>query len=526
MKRSLFALFILIFLFGCAPAAPTQIAAAPAQPQSAQSNHYPTAVVEAPRPATTYAPPPAYEEQSEQSTQPYPEPNYFQDYGTNPEEDASWDNLSTFGLDVDTASYTVARRQVMDGNLPPYDAVRVEEFVNYFQQDYPTPSGVAFGIYADGAPSPFYPGDEYVLRFGIQGYRESEAERKPLNLVFVIDVSGSMDLENRLGLVKRSLELLVKRLDRYDTIGVVVYGSRARVALNPTSGNEQRIILNAINKLRSEGSTNAADGLRLGFRMARDIFDPNASNRVILCSDGVANTGSVTAGDILAGVENDRRDEIPLNTYGFGMGNYNDVLLEQLADNADGSYAYVDTLDEAEKLFVEQLTTSMDTIARDAKVQVDFNHDVVDTYRLLGYENRAIADQDFRNDTVDAGELGPGHSATALYIVRLKPEAQGRIATVQLRWQDPDTREAQEINGNFNTWDLAGRFQDGSPRYQLDVLVAYYAGLLRQEAWSSGATWDDLVESSRRVARSLSSDPDAREFADLVSRASRLSSWD
>ncbi len=517
LTRSLFALFILIFLFGCAPAAaPTRIAAEPAQP-----DQY-SAPVEAQNPAATYAPPSS----EEQPDQPYSEPNYFQDYGTNPEEDATWDNLSTFGLDVDTASYTVARRQVMDGNLPPYDAVRVEEFINYFQQDYPTPAGMAFGIYADGALSPFYPGDEYLLRFGIQGYREFETDRKPLNLVFVIDVSGSMDLENRLGLVKRSLELLVKRLNRYDTVGIVAYGSIARVVLQPTPASDQRQILNAINKLRTGGSTNAEAGLRIGFRMARANYDPGAANRVILCSDGVANTGSVTAESILGKVDRDRRGEIPLNSYGFGMGNFNDVLMEQLADQADGSYAYVDTLDEAQKLFVEQLTTGMVTIARDAKVQVDFNPNVVASYRLLGYENRAIADQDFRDDSVDAGELGPGHSATALYIVKLVPQAEGRIATVQLRWQDPDSREVKEINGNFNTWDLAERFDDGSPRFQLDVLVAYYAGLLRQEAWSSGATWDDLVSACRRVARLLPDDADAREFADLVQRASRLAAWE
>ncbi len=512
MKRSILALFILIFLVGCSPAAPTRIAAEPAQ-----SNQAPA--VEAPRPVATRV-------VEGLPTRPYPEPNIFQDYGTNPEEDTAWDNLSTFGLDVDTASYAVARRQIMDGNLPPYSAVRVEEFVNYFQQDYPTPSGMAFGIYADGAPSPFYPRDEYLLRFGIQGQRASEFDRKPLNLVFVIDVSGSMNLENRLGLVKRSLELLVKRLDRYDTVGIVVYGSQARVVLEPTSGAEQRRIFNAINTLRSEGSTNAEDGLRLGFRMARTIYNSDASNRVILCSDGVANQGNVTVEGILASVGRDRLADIPLNTYGFGMGNYNDVLLEQLADQANGSYAYVDTLDEAQKLFVERLTTSLNTIARDAKVQVDFNLNVVESYRLLGYENRAIADQDFRNDAVDAGELGPGHSVTALYIVKLLPEAQGRVATVQLRWQDPDTNEVKEINGNCNTWDLASRFEDGSPRYQLDVLVAYYAGLLRQESWSSGATWNELVSSSRRISRVLTGDPDVREFADLVSRASQLAAWE
>ncbi len=231
--------------------------------------------------------------------QPQPLTNTFKDYGNNPYIDTIEDHLSTFGLDVDTASYTVARRYVYDGMLPPADAVRVEEFINYFDPGYSAPYDVAFGIFADGAPSPFHTPGTYILRFGIQGYEVSEADRKPANLTFVIDVSGSMDLEYRLGLVKQSLELLVERLRPNDSVGIVVYGSEARTVLYPTSAEDRQAILDAIYSLEPEGSTNAEAGLRMGYDMAYRAFHPDAINRVILCSDGVANVGATGPDAIL-----------------------------------------------------------------------------------------------------------------------------------------------------------------------------------------------------------------------------------
>ena len=453
---------------------------------------------------------------------PPPPDNFFQNYGINPFEDPREDHLSTFALDVDTASYSVARRYVMDGNLPPADAVRVEEFVNYFDAEYPKPSDIAFAIYADGAPSPYHNDGSYILRFGIQGYDVSEAERKPASLTFVIDISGSMDIENRLGLVKQSLQLLVERLRPSDTVAIIAYGSEAYVMLNPTSGEDKQRILDTIYSLRTEGATNAEAGLLLGYQVAYQANRLGAINRVILCSDGVANVGATDPDAILEQVRQYADTGINLTTVGFGMGNFNDVLMEQLADNGDGSYAYVDDLDEAEKLFVDDLTSTLQVIAKDAKVQVDFNPDVVSRYRLIGYENRAVADQDFRDDSVDAGEIGAGHSATALYVVLLNPGAQGRIATVQLRWQDPQGPAVHEINGNFNTWDMASNFENAAPRYQLAVTVAQYAELLRFSPWAVGVTIDQVLQHAVRLAGLLPTDAEVTEFTTLVSRASQI----
>jgi Ca-activated chloride channel family protein len=252
------------------------------------------------------------------------------------------------------------------------------------------------------------------------------------------------------------------------------------------------------------------------------MFDAGATNRLILCSDGVANTGVTTAEGILRLAADYVAQGITLTSVGVGMGNFNDVLLEQLADNGNGSYFYVDTLEEAHRIFVEELTSTLQVIARDAKVQVDFNPDVVRLYRLIGYENRAVADQDFRNDAVDAGEIGAGHTATALYAVELIPGAQGRIATVQLRWQDPDTGQVREINGNYNTWDLPGSFEDAAPHYQLAVTVAQFAEVLRQSPYAYGISLSQLAQRAYRLASQMPEDERVSEFADMVRVASQF----
>ncbi len=237
-----------------------------------------------------------------------------------------------------------------------------------------------------------------------------------------------------------------------------------------------------------QGSTNAEAGLRLGYQMAWQAFRQDAIKRVILCSDGVANVGQTGPDAILVTIRGSVETGITMTSVGFGMGNFSDKLMETLADNSNGNYAYVDTLAEAEKLFVDDLTSTLQAIALDAKVQVDFNPDVVAYYRLIGCENRDVADQDFSNDAVDAGEIGAGHSATALYAVMFRPNTEGRIAIVQLRWEDPDTHKVTEINGNFNTWDLANSFDDATPRYQLAVIVAQYAEVLRHSSWAAGTS--------------------------------------
>lgn len=463
--------------------------------------------------------PPYYE--YENPPQPPFQDNQFQDYGVNPYTDSQYDHLSTFAVDVDTASYTVARRYLNDGQLPPTDAVRVEEFINYFDQQYNDPGKAVFGIVTDGAPSPFEYGTS-LLRVGIQGRQVQDWARKSANLTFVIDVSGSMHLENRLELVKRSLEILVENLYPDDTVTIVVYGSSARLVLKATSARNQKKILTAIRKLQPEGSTNAEAGLRIGYEQAMKAYQAGGINRLILCSDGVANVGLVDAQSILETVRGYVEEGITLTTLGFGMGNFNDVLMEQLADQGDGFYAYIDTLAEAQKIFSEDLTSTLQVIAREAKVQVDFNPDLVAYYRLVGYENRDVADQDFRNDSVDAGEVGAGHSVTALYAVRLQPGAQGRIATVQLRWQDPDNYFVYEINQNFDTWDLVDRFERADPHFQLTALVGQFAETLRQSPWALETPLGSLLEYAYSLPRALRGDPQVAEFIQLLEQASRL----
>jgi Ca-activated chloride channel homolog len=520
---TLIAFLVLFTLPACAPAAtPAPIAVEPQQQAkpAAQATRAPAA--QPPAAAPEHRPLATAPIGEAKPVAPPPVDNQFQDAGVNPETNAIYDHLSTFALDVDTASYTVTRRYINDGNLPPYDAVRVEEFVNAFDQGYASPQNAAFTIYADGAPAPEgYDEGTYILRFGVQGYRVSDAERKPAVLTFVIDVSGSMGMDNRLELVKRSLHLLVDRLDARDSVAIVVYGSNARVVLRPTSGSRRGVILNAIDKLRPEGSTNAEAGLRLGYRYAQEAYQEGANNRVILCSDGVANVGNTEADAILNEVQRYVENGITLTTAGFGMGNFNDVLLEQLADRGNGNYAYIDTLQEARRLFVDRLTSTLQVIAKDAKVQVDFNTDVVESYRLLGYENRAVADQDFRNDTVDAGELGAGHTATALYSIRFKPGAEGRIATVQLRWQDPDSGEVKELNGNFNTWNLTDGYENSDPRYQLAVTVAQFAEILRESPYVH-TSLNNLANRAARISRRLPEDEQVAELADLIHQAANL----
>ncbi len=470
----------------------------------------------------------------EPNDQPYGDV-FFEDYGVNPFIDTEDDHFSTFAVDVDTASYTVMRRFIGDGHLPPDESVRVEEYVNFFEQAYEPPRDIesegAFAIHLEGAPS-LYGGERedgsrpyYLARVGIKGYEIPPEMRKDAVLTFVIDVSGSMDYENRLGLVKQALRLLVEQLRPTDKVGIAVYGSRGRAILEHTAVEDSRRILEGIDRLRPEGATNAEEGLVIAYEMASAAFDPEAVNRVILCSDGVANVGNTGPDSILAQIREHARSGIYLTTVGFGMGNYNDVLMEQLSNDGDGFYAYVDTLKEAERVFVHDLTSTLQVIAKDAKIQVDFNPAVVSRYRLIGYENRDVADEDFRNDAVDAGEIGVGHSVTALYEIKFHPEvsAYDPAMTVYVRYEDPDTGQVVEINRAIAKADFVSTFRDASIRFQLDAVVAEYAEILRESYWAKESSLASVAEEASRVAEYLPHDADVAEFAGLVERASRIS---
>ncbi len=461
----------------------------------------------------------------EPNDQPYGDV-FYENYGVNPRIDAEDDPYSTFAVDVDTASYTIMRQMISDGYLPDKDSVRVEEYINFFGQGYTPPTESAFAISIDGAPSP-YVEHYHLVRVGLQGYTASAEERPDVVLTFVIDVSGSMDMENRLGLVKESLELLVGQLRPTDKIGIVVYGSDARVVLEHTWVDAAPTILKAIRALQPEGATNAEEGLVQAYRLAARAFDPEAINRVILCSDGVANVGNTGPDSILAQIREYADEGIYLTTVGFGMGNYNDVLLEQLADDGNGFYAYVDNITEAKRVFVHRLPSTLQVIARDAKVQVEFNPAVVSRYRLIGYENRAVADEDFRNDTVDAGELGPGHSVTALYEVKFTADADPLTTAliVRMRWENPDTGEVTEISRSLAQAALAPDFASSAPHFQLTAVVAQYAEILRESYWAvdAGTTLAEVAQQAQRVAEYLPQDADVQEFARLATEAIELS---
>lgn len=452
---------------------------------------------------------------------PWPErPAY--DIGVNPFMDAREDHLSTFAMDVDTASYTKMRDYINSRQLPPANLVRVEEFVNYFNMEYPDPTSGAFSINLEGGPSPFGAEGTWLLRVGIQGRHIAGWERKDALLTYVIDVSGSMQEENRIDMVKTGLSRLVDRLGPNDRVAIVAFSETAWVVLEPTSVENRYRILDAINSLYPMNSTNTEAGLRLGYELAHRNYRDGAINRVILASDGVANVGNTDPNALAQYAQDYYGRNIFLSTVGVGHGNYNDVLLEQLADKGNGVYSFLDSAQAAERIFSQDLEGTLQTIAKDAKIQVDFNPNVVHSYRLLGYENRAVADQDFRNDTVDAGEVGAGHNVTALYEVRLSLEVGGEIAIVRVRYEDPDTHAVAEQSEAIRTDELQRDFSRTSPRFQLAAAVAQYAETLRTSPWTSREQLRRVVDLAWSVQRQLPFDADVAEFAQLVERAASL----
>lgn len=487
--------------------APTRFAEAKAAPQN--------------EPARKLAPP---------STGGTAEPNdapygdvFFRGYGTNPFIATEDDRLSTFGLDVDTASYGVVRRYLRDGHLPPPDAVRLEEVINRFDYRDAPPETGDFALYAEAAPALYGENDRtYLLRFAIQGRDIDDSQRASAQLTFVVDISGSMAREDRLGLVKRSLALLVEQLRSDDRVALVVYGSQGRVVLEPTS--DHGTILRAIESLQPEGATNAEEGLRLAYELAARRHRPGTINRVILCSDGVANVGGTSAGSILDRIRHHAEQGIELTTLGFGMGNYNDVLMEQLANQGNGRYAYVDTLDEAHRVLVEDLTGTLQTLAAEARSQVEFEPALVDRYRLLGYENRDIADERFRDDTVDAGEIGMGHRVTVLYEVVLNrpPKRRDSVATLRLRYASIAAGEMVELERRVSGADFIARWENASPALRLSTLVAEWAEALRGSYWARDTDLDDVFRRAQKLAPELAGDPDIAELVALMGQTAEL----
>lgn len=450
---------------------------------------------------------------------------FYKSAGVNPFVDTDEDRLSTFGLDVDTASYTVARRYLGDGNLPVPESVRVEEFVNFFHYGDEPPTRGDFAIKAEGAPTPFAGEGYRLLRFNIRGREIRPEDRKPAVLIFVVDISGSMAAENRLGMVKSSLNLLLSRLKPTDKVGLVVYGSEARVVLEPT--HDLGRARAAVESLQTDGATNAEAGLLLGYELANRYFRPEGNNRILLCSDGVANVGNSGPDSILERIDKEARKGIELTTLGFGMGNYNDHLMEQLANKGDGRYAYLDTPEEARRVLAEELEGTLETIAKDAKVQVAFSPEVVDRWRLLGYENRDIADEKFRDDTVDAGEIGAGHSVTALYEVKLKPGMRGDkpLAEIRLRWRSEESGRVREDSKLLRLSQLSPSWERATPALRLASVVAEFAEILRGSYWARGSSLGELFRRAQLVSVEQGESRRAQDVAELVSligKAARL----
>ena len=456
---------------------------------------------------------------------PTPDTMFFDDPGTNPFLDTEDDHLSTFAMDVDTGSYTLARNFLVNYNQrPDPDGVRPEEFINYFDAGYDTPAGDdAFAIYLDAAPAPFGYEGHTLMRVGLQGRYVAPEDRDPALLIFVIDVSGSMDREDRLGTVKESLEILVDELREDDRVGIVVYASQGQVVLEPTPASDRDKVMAAIDRLQPSGSTYVEQGLQLAYEMAQAFMREDEITRVITLSDGVANVGETGPEAILETIRDGVEDGITLSMIGFGMGNYNDTLMEQLANDGNGNYFYVDNLREARRVFVHNLTGTLQVIGYDAKVQVDFNPEVTDRYRLVGYENRAIADDQFRDDTVDAGEVGAGHSVTALYELALQDEVDPDdvFATAYIRYEDAETREVVEINRAITVGDIVESIDDAPASFRLQAAVAEFAELLRGSYWAQEGTFGPVLALAEPVAEEMPENEQIAEFVELVQLAIR-----
>ncbi len=448
---------------------------------------------------------------------------FFAEAGVNPFVDTDDDPLSTFGLEVDTGSYTVVRRFLRDGHVPPREAVRTEELVNAFDYGDRPPQRGDLRLSAEGAPTPFTINDGYrLLRFAVAAREVDAAERPSATLVFVVDVSGSMDRENRLGLVREALDELLDELRPDDRVGLVVYGSRGDVLLEPTSDLER--VRRAIGRLRAGGSTNAEEGLVLGYELAAEHLERGRITRVVLCSDGVANVGRTGPASILERIRRDVDRGIELTAVGFGMGTYNDVLMERLADTGDGRYAYVDTLPEARRIFVEELTGTLYTVAREAKAQVEFDPATVSRWRLLGYENRDIADERFRDPTVDAGEIGAGHTVTALYEVKIADGARDRdtLATLRVRYRPADSDRPVELEERLEVGELAPSWRRASPALRLAAVVAEYAELLKGAYWAKDGSMSTVLAELQRLQPDFAGDGRVADLASLVAAARDL----
>lgn len=475
------------------------------------------------------------------ASEPLDRENYAH-YQHNPIQLAAEHPVSTFSIDVDTGSYSNVRRMLREGRLPVQDAVRIEELVNYFSYDYPHPISTEqpFRVSTEMAVTPWNP-KTHLLQIGVQGYEVAANALPPANLVFLIDVSGSMESPDKLGLLKSALKLLSKRLRPEDRVSIAVYAGASGVVLEPTAGNDSFKIEQALAALSAGGSTNGAAGIRLAYDMAESAFIKGGINRVLLATDGDFNVGTADFEALIDLVEVKRKSGIALTTLGFGSGNYNDQLMEQLADAGNGNYAYIDTLLEAQKVLVDQVGSTLQTIAKDVKIQIEFNPALVAEYRLIGYENRVLQREDFNNDQVDAGEIGAGHNVTALYEValvgsggtRIDPLRYGstnndlgsskdELALLRLRYKAPDGDTSKLIETPIHKRTITARLADTSERFRFAAAVAGFGQQLRGDQYLEQFSYPQILELSRN-ARGKDPFGYRGEFIQLVGLAASLS---
>jgi Ca-activated chloride channel family protein len=462
----------------------------------------------------------------------------YQHQQDNPVHLAAENPVSTFSIDVDTGAYANVRRFLNAGQLPPQDAVRVEEMINYFDYQYAPPANRAapFRVTTELAYAPWNP-NSMLLKIGIKGYEISASERPASNLVFLIDVSGSMNSPDKLPLLKNAFRLLTEQLTARDRVSMVVYAGNSGVVLEPTPGNEKHKILAALEQLQAGGSTNGAQGIKLAYQLARDAHIDKGINRVILATDGDFNVGVVNFEALIDMAERERQAGTAITTLGFGTGNYNDKLMERLADAGNGNYAYVDSLNEARKVLVSELSSTLFTIAKDVKIQVEFNPAEVLEYRLIGYENRALSREDFNNDKVDAGDIGAGHRVTALYEIvpvggksrvdalrysatRIVEGKSGELANVKLRYKQPDSETSTLLAYPLMKNSLVAA-DKVSTDFKLAASVAAFGQLLRGGKYVGNYSYDDVAKLAKGA---LGEDTDGyrREFVSLVKLADAL----
>jgi len=437
--------------------------------------------------------------------------------------------LSTFSIDVDTASYANVRRFINSGALPPPDAVRSEELINYFTYDYPQPAdGAPFSFSTELSDAPWKPGNKLLL-VGLQGVRIPVDKLPPANLVFLIDVSGSMEDENKLPLLIKSFKLLVGQLRQQDRVAIVVYAGQAGLVLPSTSGMEKHKILAALDSLQAGGSTAGGEGIQLAYRVARENYIKNGNNRVILATDGDFNVGASSDAEMERLIEKERKAGVFLCVLGYGMGNYKDSKMQKLADRGNGNYAYIDTLLEAKKVLLTQFGGTLMTIAKDVKMQVEFNPAKVKSYRLIGYEKRILKAEDFADDKKDAGELGSGHTVTALYEivpaegasagsqdltyqttqVKESALASAELATIRFRYKKPQEDVSSEIVRKIPAVSKSGRNIDFA------AAVAEWGMLLRNSEHKGSANYNQVLEIARK-AKGTDNEGYRAEFIRLV----------